>query len=433
MNVELFKPHALQQKIIEEFVITPPLDKVWSDEHQIDQNRCQWCVVSVGRQFGKSLLAMNSILYWLLSDNNSLGVWTTPYDRQGDAVFDELTHASSKFIQTKNSQAKKVVFKNGSTLLFRSLENYESMRGYTFDYAVVDECAFVREEAWKVFRPTMAVNGKKCLVISTPWVKNTFYKMFQLGMDPDRDDFLAYTAPSTASPYFPVAELESAKDIMTKDQIRMEYYAEFGESGGGVFDGFADHCTVDAFSGDYRDERCYIGVDIALGGNDHTAVVIMNQSGRIINVERWQDGNTSRQIARLEAVIASYDIAGGLIEMNQERGIAQAINKNHPLIKPWMTKRSNKPEIIQNLKKDIEEGQIGLPTRKCCAPMFLELGDFTKEEKSGGYIKYSHPSGGNDDTVIALALANEARNPNRYKKFKPMIGGRLNSLATRRF
>lgn len=415
-NVELFKPHRVQEDIIRKFVVTPRL--VPDDG---DKNLCHWATIVCGRQTGKSLLAMNSMGYWMLNDNNSLGVWATPYDRQGEAVFDEFTDAFSQFIQTRNSQLKKVVFKNGSTLLFRSLENYESMRGYTFDYAVVDECAFVREEAWKVFRPTMAVNGKKCMVISTPWVKNTFYRMYQLGLDPNRRDFISFQAPSTANPYFPKAELEAAKEIMTADQIRMEYFAEFGESGGGVFTNFFEHCHVDAFLGDYRDERCYLGGDIALGGKDWTTIVIMSHSGRVINVERWQDSITSRQIARIEAIIASYDISAGYIELNQERGIAQAIQKKHPLIKAWETTKKNKPPLIQGLKKSIEDGDIALPTKQCCPTMFLELGDFTSEVKDGGYIKYGHPSGGHDDSVIALALAEEARNPKAVPKWKPAM------------
>ncbi len=424
MRVELFKPHKVQEEILTQFVMTPALEP-----NPGDTNLCHWGIASIGRQFGKSLLGMNSMLYWALSNNNSYCVWMTPYDRQGEAVFDELTDAASDFILTKNRQDKKVVFKNNSTLLFRSLENYESIRGYTFDYGVIDECAFVREEAWAVVRPTFAVNGKKVLVISTPKFKDMFYKMFMLGKDPDRREYISFTAPSTSNPYFPNAELEAAREILTRDQIRQEYFAEFAESGGGVFDGFDKFCTVKKLHGDYRDERCYIGVDIALGGDDFTSVVVMNQSGKVINVERWQDPITSRQIARIQTVIESYDIAGGFIEMNQERGISQAIQKKNPLIKPFETTKKTKPQLIQNLKKDIEDGVLALPTNKCCPSMYHQLGDFTKEEKANGYIAYSHPKGGNDDDVIGLALANEARDPNRYNRHNQKTG---RSIGVRR-
>ena len=414
MKINLFKPHRGQRRVVDEFVLSPDLEP-----NEGDLNLCHWGIVVCGRQWGKTLLAMNAMLKWALSRNNSYCVWLTPYDRQGDSVYDELGDAASSFIKSKNSQKKEIYFKNGSVLLFRSLENYEAVRGYTFDYGVIDECAFVREEAWKVVRPVFAVNGKKVLVISTPWVKNAFHKMYNLGLDPSRRDFISFQAKSTDNPYFPKAELEGAREVMSDDQIKMEYLAEFGEAGGGVFKDFFDHCNVEEFKSDYREQRCYIGVDIALGGKDFTTVVIMNQSGKVINVERWQDSITSRQISRLEMIIASYDIAGGYIEMNQERGIAQAINKLHPLIKPWETTRKSKPQLIQNLKKDIEDGKLQLPTRELCPTMFLQLGDFTKTEMSGGYIKYSHPDGGHDDDVIALALAAEARDPNRYQKFTP--------------
>ena len=418
-NVVLFKPHELQKKIIDEFVATPPL------ETEDGSNMCEWCIVSVGRQAGKTMLAMNSMIYWMLSNDNVLGAWLTPYNQQGDAVYDELVAEVKPLLQSYNSQSKKIVFKNGSTILFRSLENYEAVRGYTFHYAVVDECAFVREEAWKIFRPTMAVKGRKCLVTSTPWVKNTFYDMYRLGLNEDNKQFRSYKAPSTSNPFFPHSELESARAILTEDIIRQEYFADFAEAGGGVFTGFEKQCKLDEYHGEEKSKRCYLGVDIALGGKDWTVAVIMDDEGTVINVERWKDSITSRQISRLQVLVDSYNIAGGFIEMNQERGIAQSLHKYHKSIKSWETKRNNKPQLIQDLKKDIEDGVISLPTQRLDPVMIKELGDFTKEAKNNGYIAYGHPPGGNDDTVIALALANQARRPDRYNKWTPSTGARF--------
>ena len=56
-------------------------------------------------------------------------------------------------------------------MVMRSAENISAMRGYTFDYGILDEAAFIKDEAMKVVRPTFAVNGKKIMIISTPWVK----------------------------------------------------------------------------------------------------------------------------------------------------------------------------------------------------------------------------------------------------------------------
>ena len=422
-SVQLFRPHSGQQKIIDEFVTTDNLTP-----NEGEKNKCHWGIVVTGRQFGKTLLGMNSMAYWLLNNPGTVGVWASPYNQQGDAVYDELVVEIKPLLQSFNSQSKKVVFKNGSTLLFRSLENYEAFRGYTFDYGVIDECAFVREEAWKVVRPTFAVHGKKVMVISTPWVKNTFYDMYCLGLDESNDQFTSFKAPSIANPYFPYSEIEASRAILPEETVQQEYYAEFGEAGGGVFTGFGDYCKIDKFYGDYREERCYLGGDIALGGKDWTCIVVINQSGEVINIERWRDSITSRQISRINAIVDSYNIAGGYIELNQERGISQAVERHNRMVKPWETTRKNKPLLIQGLKKAIEDGTISLPSKNAgpdAVAMIKELGDFTKEAKNNGYIAYSHPPGGHDDTVIALALAEEARTMRVTPKWTPRTGVRF--------
>ena len=426
----LFQPHKGQEQIITDFVTAPNLSPslVERDGETLEQNRCHWGIVVTGRQFGKTLLAMNSILYWLGNNNNKLGVWATPFNQQGDAVYDEIVFTAKSIIASANSQSKKIVFKNGSTLLFRSLENYEAFRGYTFDYGVIDECAFVREEAWKVVRPTFAVHGKKVLVISTPRVKNTFYKMYQLGLSPDHSDYISFRAPSVSNPYFPVAELEAAREIIPEEQVQQEYYAQFTEAGGGVFLGFHKQCKLDSLVGQENDKRCYIGVDIALGGKDWTVAVVMDEDGNVLNIERWKESVTSKQIWKLNILISQYNMVGGFIEMNQERGIAQAVQKEYKMVKPWETTRKNKPGLIQDLKKDLEDEVVNLPTNKAgyeAIIMIKELEDFSKEEKQNGYISYGHPQGGHDDTVIALALANQARNPGRYNRFRPALGARF--------
>ena len=66
-NVKLFTPHQRQQEIIDQFVI--------GNEDK------KWAVILTGRQFGKSLLAMNSMLYWLLETPGSKGVFVSLFTK----------------------------------------------------------------------------------------------------------------------------------------------------------------------------------------------------------------------------------------------------------------------------------------------------------------------------------------------------------------
>ena len=138
---------------------------------------------------------------------------------------------------------------------------------------------------------------------------------------------------------------------------------------------------------------------------------------RVINVEYWQEQITERQIQNLRLIFKSYNIERGFIEINTERGIQQSLSRQHGFNKvlPWTTTRKNKPNMIQDLAKDLEDRKLKLPTARLCPEMFQELGDYMAEHRPDGYIKYNAPDGLHDDFVISLALANQAREPHKYR------------------
>ena len=170
--VKLFSPHPDQQKVIDEFVIGHPERK--------------WCTLVVGRQWGKSLLAMNAILYWALKHPKSTACYLSLYNSQLEYVMYQMSDSAAAIIKSKNIMAKRIVLNNGSEIHFKSAENAESIRGYTFDYAVWDEAAFVKDDILKVLRPTLSVHGKKCLIVSTPYIKNWFYDYAMMGEKPGK-------------------------------------------------------------------------------------------------------------------------------------------------------------------------------------------------------------------------------------------------------
>ena len=408
MRVQLYTPHKGQEAIQQEFI----------------NNKCKWGIVVTGRQFGKTLMAQNMMLYWMLSREDQKGAWISPYNKQVEDVFQGIADQAAEIIESANRQHKRIVFKNGSELLFLSADNYNSIRGFTFDYGILDEASFIKEDALKVIRPTFAVKGKKVLIISTPYVKNWFFNYYQLGISEEPKDrsYCAFHAISTDNPYFPLEEIEAAKETMTQDDINMEYFAQFRSGGGDVFKNFHYLCTEQRFKSS-SDDKCYLGVDIAVTKTgDATCAVIMDGNGKVINIDRWRDDRTSTQIARIRTICNNYNIVGGFIEINTERGIQQAISAEYPLIREWMTTKKSKPEMIQHLRKDIDDGKLKLPSPQLDNVLYNELSTFTATPMDNGYIRYSHPVGGHDDTVIALALANMARVPNRYNQFRPRFG-----------
>ena len=120
-------------------------------------------VVSVGRQFGKSLMGMNLLLYWAINMKPCQILWVSPVYSQTSKVQKELMSAigNSGIVQNCNFSDNYIRLKTGSEIIFRSAERYDNVRGWTFDYAVIDEAGFIKQEAWQeAIRPTLAVKGK---------------------------------------------------------------------------------------------------------------------------------------------------------------------------------------------------------------------------------------------------------------------------------
>ena len=74
ISVQLYNPHKNQSKI----------------HDAINNEPYKYYVLDIGRQFGKSLLATNQALYWLLNDTK-FGVvefaWVSPIYNQANKVY----------------------------------------------------------------------------------------------------------------------------------------------------------------------------------------------------------------------------------------------------------------------------------------------------------------------------------------------------------
>ena len=116
MDVTLFTPHTGQETIINGFA---------DSSHKFG-------VVATGRQFGKSLLAQNLMLYWLLSNPGNKGAWVAPIYNQCKKVFNEfidLLIQNKEDIQ-EHSVKKKIIKQKISSV---SSENQNSSAQIVWD------------------------------------------------------------------------------------------------------------------------------------------------------------------------------------------------------------------------------------------------------------------------------------------------------------
>jgi len=400
MEITLFTPHVGQKAVIQGFS---------TSQHTFG-------TVVTSRQWGKSLLGQNLLLFWLLQSPNQKGCWISPIYNQAKKVFQELSDASQSIIQSSNKAELTIKFVNGSTVQFLSSERPDSVRGFSFHYMVVDEAAYVNERGFETaILPTLTALGKKCLIISTPKSKNWFYKYYLKGSDVSTD-YISFRGQSTDNPYIDQSFIAEQRLSLPDDIFRQEYLAEFTDAGSEVFRGVDDACVVNQYTKQDKASRCFVGVDTGLS-NDYSVLCIMNEAGRVLLIDRLRGENINTIANRFNDILTRFRVEGGYVE---ENGIGAAmrdlvIPKNRR-IRGFTTTQDSKTQIVRTLISDLEAHIIELPTKELEPEVYKELSLYTYKLSNNGKLSFTHQNGLHDDIVDALMLANKARNEIRSNK-----------------
>ena len=408
MNINLFSPHTGQKYIIDNFA----------------DSKHKFGVVATGRQFGKSLLAQNMMLYWLLKTPNQKGVWITPIYNQCKKIFQELTNAANPLITAQNKADLTITFINGSTIQFLSTNNYNTIRGFSFHYMVIDEAAFIREEAInEAVLPTLTALGKKCLIISTPKSKNWFYHYFLRG-NVSSDVYISFKGVSRDNPYVNRNFLIEQQKSLPKDIYNQEYLAEFTDAGQDVFTGVDDVCILNTWNGPQRGTRYFAGIDLGLT-NDYSVLTIIDEHGRVAILERI-NGTSYTEIGKsFSSIIRRYSISGGYVEVNGPgQPVFELLHSQEKKLKSYVTTNESKAQGIRTLIYDIQEQKLELPSKELFPHLYTELNAYTYKINATGTISFNAPNGLNDDCVMSLMLANEARTKLAFSTSKLYIGNK---------
>jgi hypothetical protein len=405
MEIKLFTPFDKQREIIESYA---------DSEHLFG-------VVVAPRGSGKTLLAMNLMLYWLLGDKNQKGGWVSPIYNQAKAVYDQVVEAGRDIIVQSNRQDLNITFINGSSLKFLSSDNPDSIRGFRFHYLILDEVAFQKETAIQsAILPTLNPTGKKCLLVSTPRGKNHFYTWYLKGKDMLADT-ISFKIPLTECPYINKSLIDEARKSLPESIFKQEYMAEFTDASSDVFVGIEQVASVGIFDLSRRQD-VFVGVDTGLQ-EDMSVLTCINTVGRVVWVEALNRENISTIADKFSNILTNYNVVGGYVETNGiGRAMYDLLKKKFPKIKEWNTTQDNKTEMVRKLIGDIESMNIEIPSIDLCPELHQEMSSYTYKLSGNGKLTFSHPNGGHDDYVDSLMLANFSRTSFLQRKPITVVG-----------
>lgn len=203
-------------------------------------------VVAAGRRFGKSYLARVMLISEALqtekngvdlTKNINVAYIAPTFKQARQIMWQPLLNDLAPMNPTYSEIDGVIRLPNGRKIYLTGSDNYQSLRGNSWSFVVLDEYANMDPEVWTaVIRPSLADAEGGCLMIGTPAGKNHFYETFLKAQKKKvHPDWSAFTFNSYANPYIEDSEIMAAIVDMPRDIAEQEFEASFSAFGGLVF------------------------------------------------------------------------------------------------------------------------------------------------------------------------------------------------------
>ena len=406
MKLQGFSPYPKQREVLDTMI------------HSDTMYHTMVC----GRQSGKSTTLLGLILYYSINEAKSVTLYTAPTYGQINKIMVQIidTLQPTGIVVTANRASYEVKLSNGSIIYFRSTERADSIRGLAVDYLLCDEMQDCKTSDFqKSILPTVTARGKKVVLAGTPKTKNIFWDYYQMGKSEDFPNHTSYNFPSWESPYVSEEFIEENRKTLPEDVFRQEFGAEFIDNDGQVFKGIGNVCINDAWPERTRGLNVYAGLDIGTR-EDFSVLVVIDEMGRVLRIWRERHLQYSEIVQKVVELCKYYNVRELLVESNGAGDVIfESVKKQFSRAEPLFQTHKTKEMIIRRLMLDIEDVNLELPSVNLFPYLHDELEIFQYEVTPSGTIKYGHPSGMHDDTVMALAMANHSRvNPKRGGSIK---------------
>jgi hypothetical protein len=370
-------------------------------------------VVVAPRQTGKTMLLMNELLRCSINNRNAVSLCISITLDASRKIYKELTDAieGTGVLKKKNDSLLTLEFITGSIIYFRSGEQRDSLRGLTIKNGgllIVDECSYQNDDFfYSVLLPMTSVYKADILLTSTPRFKSGFFfKYYSQGLDGVKNVYSFNFADFDLRRFITEEQKEQYRLVMPKAQFQTEVLGEFLDSDSILFDGFRDCVT-----GERRPtEKVYMGIDWSAGvGVDRTSVSVLDQDGKQIYLEYFNDKNTTQTVDRIEEIYNRYKKFSPVIyaEVNGVgKPYCDLLKDRKIQINEWSTSNKSKTDMVSHLQVAFEQKEISLLDDE------LQQNELSYYEASYNpktqLVTYNAPQGLHDDTVISLGLSWEA-------------------------
>lgn len=372
-------------------------------QRRVAQNPARHRVLACGRRWGKTRLG--STLCIAIAATGGRTWWVAPSYPVAKVGWRLIKRLSGQIPDATIHQGDRLVtLPGGGEIQVRSADNPDSLRGEGLDFVVLDECAFMREEAWtEALRPALSDRHGRAMFISTPKGRNWFWRLWQRCQDETQDEWHGWQLPTSDNPYISDSEIEAARQDLPERIFSQEYLAQFLDDAGGVFRRVLDAATAAPQDSGIHGHEYIFGVDWGRS-NDFTAIAVFDlTTGELCHLDRFNQIDYQVQLGRLEALASRFRPRAIVAEANSMgQPLIDQLQRGSLPVVPFTTTSASKSIAIDALALAFERGAI----RIIPDPVLIgELQAYEAERLPSGMMRYGAPSGMHDDTVMALALA----------------------------
>lgn len=207
-------------------------------QQEVFKDKTRFKVVAAGRRCGKSRMAAVTLLIeGLKCPQGSAVLYVSPTMGQSrQIIWDLLLDLGREVIQSSHVNNLDITLINGARIYVRGADRPDTLRGVSLTYAVLDEVADIKPEAWEqVIRASLSDKRGRALFIGTPKGRNWFHDTFKLGESGDDEDWKSWHFTTADNPLIDPKEIESAKKTLSSFAFKQEYMASFSNAGSDVF------------------------------------------------------------------------------------------------------------------------------------------------------------------------------------------------------
>lgn len=378
----------------------PPLHP---GQQMVDDCTARFVVLACGRRWGKSRFGVKKAFEKLLQGKRVW--WIAPSYPMAMVGWRELKRLALQLPFIDVREAERTLKYGDGFVQVRSADNPNSLRGEGLDYAILDEAAFMDEQAWnEAVRPALADRQGAAVFLSTPKGRNWFWRLFEMGASGSDPDWKSFRAPTVNNPYITPKEIDDARELLPEKTFRQEFLAEFIHDGAGVFRNVRA-CVDDSVrqTGPKQFHQYIIGADWGRT-EDFTVLTVMDATEKaLVYMDRFNQIDYRIQRGRLSALYDLFKPTVIIAEKNSigEPIIEELLREGLPVL-PFVTTSATKQVIIDGLTLAFERKQIKILEDE---QLLKELEAFEATRLPSGAIRYECPAGVHDDTVMSLALS----------------------------